>query len=370
MTTVLQVHSVNSIHTVSLTSLDKKLMNVLSKSESNGIIAWKPCGRAFVILNPRQFTAEILPKYFKTAKFASFIRKLHRWGFSTLDCSQSGTFSHEQFIKGRIDLACMIKCHNPKRHGLEEDSLPSEKETMESDAEFLLAKKMSSSVPAQTPSTSISTSVNDDTKNRRSQRAELKSAPQHAFIPQERNCTLLQSTIRQPTVAMSPVRAVTEQPGLPQPSSLLGNDSRTSDLVFQQRAQIEFEIAQIEHAQKVRALTFLLSQRKNEEAELRARLQQQHLEHHHALLLDQLSRRRNEATKFRDYEPSPDRIREALRGSSMMTHCSFSPATIVDGGISRRNIEDHQRQPQLRMNQITQGGSTASKLFSSFHPKG
>jgi hypothetical protein len=44
-------------------------------------IRWLPEGDAFVIANPAAFTRDVLPRFFKKAKFESFTRKLYRWGF-------------------------------------------------------------------------------------------------------------------------------------------------------------------------------------------------------------------------------------------------------------------------------------------------
>lgn len=61
--------------------LREQLMKVLSKKENNDVIAWTPDGKSFLIVKPKAFVADILPNHFKQAKYSSFTRKLHRWGF-------------------------------------------------------------------------------------------------------------------------------------------------------------------------------------------------------------------------------------------------------------------------------------------------
>jgi HSF-type DNA-binding len=56
-------------------------MKVLSTPEFNEVIAWTSSGKAFNILLPKVFCSKILPDHFKSAKYSSFTRKLHRWGF-------------------------------------------------------------------------------------------------------------------------------------------------------------------------------------------------------------------------------------------------------------------------------------------------
>jgi len=87
-------------------------MKVLACKEFTHIIAWTPSGLAFDILKPRAFTKEVLPVHFKTAKYSSFIRKLHRWGFVKHyhdKHEESGTFCHKNFQSGRLDLAETIR---------------------------------------------------------------------------------------------------------------------------------------------------------------------------------------------------------------------------------------------------------------------
>jgi hypothetical protein len=80
-----------------------KLMRVLSDEEYSHIISWMPSGRSFVILRPKSFVTEVLPKNFKSAQYASFTRKLTRWGFIRSE-EGTGEFHHPQFRKGRMDL--------------------------------------------------------------------------------------------------------------------------------------------------------------------------------------------------------------------------------------------------------------------------
>jgi HSF-type DNA-binding len=44
-------------------------------------VAWLEDGKSFVIRNCDEFTRSVVPMYFKATKFASFTRKLYRWGF-------------------------------------------------------------------------------------------------------------------------------------------------------------------------------------------------------------------------------------------------------------------------------------------------
>lgn len=96
-------------------------MLVLSRKEHADIIQWMPDGKAFKILRPRAFQKEILPKYFKGAKYSSFKRKMSRWGFEPVKCDQESEkaetdwfgaeiFFHEKFQRGMVALVDEMSC--------------------------------------------------------------------------------------------------------------------------------------------------------------------------------------------------------------------------------------------------------------------
>ena len=90
-------------------------MKVLSTKRYNHIISWTPDGKSFSILRPKAFATEILPNYFKEAKYSSFTRKLHRWGFQRhLRGSETGAFFHKHFQRDRLDLLDLMSCHRPR----------------------------------------------------------------------------------------------------------------------------------------------------------------------------------------------------------------------------------------------------------------
>eukprot|EP00526_Cylindrotheca_closterium_P017009 CAMPEP_0113615764 /NCGR_PEP_ID=MMETSP0017_2-20120614/7879_1 /TAXON_ID=2856 /ORGANISM="Cylindrotheca closterium" /LENGTH=310 /DNA_ID=CAMNT_0000525031 /DNA_START=194 /DNA_END=1126 /DNA_ORIENTATION=+ /assembly_acc=CAM_ASM_000147 len=89
-----------------------KLMKVLSNKEFEHIVTWMPSGKSFSIVDSKAFVAEILPDHFKSAKYASFTRKLHRWGFMRhYRGEEAGAFYHNLFRKDRLDLVEQMTCH-------------------------------------------------------------------------------------------------------------------------------------------------------------------------------------------------------------------------------------------------------------------
>lgn len=80
--------------------------------EFSEIISWTPSGKSFHILNSKRFVAEILPHYFKSAKYSSFTRKLHRWGFVRhYRGKEAGAFYHKYFQKDASDLVEKMTCY-------------------------------------------------------------------------------------------------------------------------------------------------------------------------------------------------------------------------------------------------------------------
>jgi len=88
-----------------------KLMQALMENPNEDAVAWLPDGKSFVIVNPDIFVDTVLKRVFKECKYASFVRKLHRWGFVRLT-SGTGTdcFHHPLFQQNRMDMCAKIIC--------------------------------------------------------------------------------------------------------------------------------------------------------------------------------------------------------------------------------------------------------------------
>lgn len=83
-----------------------------SKQEKlSSIVTWLPHGNAFLISNQEKFAAEVMPKYFKQTKFASFIRKLNRWGFKQImKGPDAGAFHNKLFRRDSPELCKGMEC--------------------------------------------------------------------------------------------------------------------------------------------------------------------------------------------------------------------------------------------------------------------
>lgn len=88
-----------------------KLLYAIHEYGRDDIITWLPNGESFVIFSPDRFVKNVLSMVFKESKYASFIRKLHRWGFERV-VSSTGTdcFYHPLFRQNRMDLVSKMAC--------------------------------------------------------------------------------------------------------------------------------------------------------------------------------------------------------------------------------------------------------------------
>ena len=99
----------------------QKLMEILSNEDYAETISWLPHGRSFLIHSPERFTENILPHYFKECKFASFTRKLYRWGFRQISKGPDAeSFFHKMFRRDKPELCSVITCGKEIRDGCPE----------------------------------------------------------------------------------------------------------------------------------------------------------------------------------------------------------------------------------------------------------
>merc|ERR1719253_2427897 len=85
------------------------------------IAAWTADGDMFVVKDPDEFAAQIIPQYFDHNKFSSFARQLNFYGFRKMqskpirnsdfdsNTAKHVTFYNENFKKGRCDLLKKIQ---------------------------------------------------------------------------------------------------------------------------------------------------------------------------------------------------------------------------------------------------------------------
>jgi len=93
------------------TRFPSRLMEILDVESKDGdIVAWLPHGRGFTIQDKKRFESDVLPKYFKEAKYTSFTRRLNRWSFIIQRHGhKKSSYFHPQFIRNDIELCNQMK---------------------------------------------------------------------------------------------------------------------------------------------------------------------------------------------------------------------------------------------------------------------
>lgn len=93
-----------------------KLHRILATPEYANIIAWKPHGRAWAVINKPVFVNQILPRHFQHSNYESFNRSVNGWGMKRLyqDGPDQKAYYHEMFLRGKPELcAAMSRLENP-----------------------------------------------------------------------------------------------------------------------------------------------------------------------------------------------------------------------------------------------------------------
>lgn len=77
-----------------------KLMNILSIDQCQSAIRWMPNGLAFCIVDPKELVENVLPIYFKEAKYTSFVSFVFDWVYSffLMNCLMHYTSSEIEII--------------------------------------------------------------------------------------------------------------------------------------------------------------------------------------------------------------------------------------------------------------------------------
>ncbi|KAK8452977.1 hypothetical protein SEVIR_5G208300v4 [Setaria viridis] len=87
-----------------------KTYEMVADAATDAVVSWAPggAGNSFVVWDPQALAVGLLPRFFKHANFASFIRQLNIYGFRKVNPDR-WEFAHESFLAGQKHLLRKIK---------------------------------------------------------------------------------------------------------------------------------------------------------------------------------------------------------------------------------------------------------------------
>jgi hypothetical protein len=92
-----KVRMTNKNHSIFLESTYQMI------EDGTPLAGWSDLGDSFIVYDPVKFASDQIPKYFKHAKFSSFVRQLNFYGFRKLKVDDPNwwEFQHENFVRGK-----------------------------------------------------------------------------------------------------------------------------------------------------------------------------------------------------------------------------------------------------------------------------
>ena len=87
--------------------LPAKLEHMLSDPSFASIVGWMPHGRAWKVFQPQEFTERVLPLYFESSNYSSFIRIVNAWGFRRFSTGPDANAYYHGTCRFVALVACM-----------------------------------------------------------------------------------------------------------------------------------------------------------------------------------------------------------------------------------------------------------------------
>ena len=86
-----------------------RLYEILQNDSYSSIICWCSHGKGFTVYNKGKFQDEIMPNYFKSSKWPTFLKQLNLYGFLRMRENNIIVFHRLDFVKNKPNAVNQIK---------------------------------------------------------------------------------------------------------------------------------------------------------------------------------------------------------------------------------------------------------------------
>ncbi|PIN21444.1 Heat shock transcription factor [Handroanthus impetiginosus] len=93
----------------------KKIYEMVDDIGTNSIISWNSSGTGFIIWDHNKFSAEVLPRHFRSSNFSSFVYQLNNYGFRKMSWERY-EYANPWFQAGKKHWLNNIKRRNQQFH--------------------------------------------------------------------------------------------------------------------------------------------------------------------------------------------------------------------------------------------------------------
>lgn len=172
-------------------SFPQRLMELLNGEVYDDIITWLPHGKGFIIYKKKKFASDVLPRYFKQAKFTSFTRKLNRWGFTrvTQRGPEFGAYYHKFFQRDAPRLCMQMTCESGSKSKVQQQQQSQLAHNDLFEPEELPSVPNTSDVPQQFVEEEHQEQQQDDGSQQSVSRTEMLRHQLRLRLEQERSIT-------------------------------------------------------------------------------------------------------------------------------------------------------------------------------------